>query len=526
MKTAYSYVRLSSRRQVAGSGAERQLSRPSAICKQHGWTLSKQTFQDLGVSAFTGENRLKGDLSAFIQLAKEKRLAKHPVLILEAFDRFSRQDIDASEPVLLDLLKSGVDIHVAFSGKTFTSESTKSLADRIEILVALKSAYEYSANLSKRISAAKQKKLTLLRAGEIVPHNNVPKYLSYDKATKTYKHNANTEFVKRLVKDYLSGNSLYAISKAFNREKIRTFRRGFEWSAKSVRCILSNRILIGEYLGNKKFCEPIIGTEDFEKVQEMLAKHKHYNNKGRTGFLVNVFRGLAFCSACEKAMHMCNQSKNYRTGKPMPEPYRYLRCPSHSTGKTCSNWQHVKIGEWEQEFFMEFLMKTPEVLIAGNDSEARRIKREIGILDARKREIGEQIERLAQAIKDYNFDQFKRRADKLKIENSKVQEQLDALSNELRRVQGAPVDITNLKQIVAGPKFDLWKYEQQLRKVQESLKDNEVRKQIRLLLPSLFGRMVCYTQAGGHGNGAFEVLDRQGKILYRSLSFAGQSTEQ
>jgi uncharacterized coiled-coil protein SlyX len=171
-------------------------------------------------------------------------------------------------------------------------------------------------------------------------------------------------------------------------------------------------------------------------------------------------------------------------------------------------------------------MKTPEVLIAGNDSEARRIKREIGILDARKREIGEQIERLAQAIKDYNFDQFKRRADKLKIENSKVQEQLDALSNELRRVQGAPVDITNLKQIVAGPKFDLWKYEQQLRKVQESLKDNEVRKQIRLLLPSLFGRMVCYTQAGGHGNGAFEVLDRQGKILYRSLSFAGQSTEQ
>ena len=170
-------------------------------------------------------------------------------------------------------------------------------------------------------------------------------------------------------------------------------------------------------------------------------------------------------------------------------------------------------------------MKTPQDLVAGNDSEARRIKREIGILDAKKREIGEQIERLAQAIKDYNFDQFKRQADKLKVENSKVQERLDALGNELRNLQGAPVDITNLKKIVAGPKFDLWKYEQQVRKVQESLKDNEVRKQIRLHLPSLIGRIVCYTQAGGHGNGAFEVLTRQGKVIYRSMSFEGRSAE-
>ena len=34
----------------------------------------------------------------------------------------------------------------------------------------------------------------------------------------------------------------------------------------------------------------------------------------------------------------------------------------------------------------------------------------------------------------------------------------------------------------------------------ESLKDTEARKKIRLLLPSLFGQIVCYTQAGGHDN--------------------------
>src|SRR5436190_1301403 len=122
MKTAYSYVRLSSKGQIEGTGAQRQMSKPSAICKDHGWILSPKSFKDLGVSAHKGDNRLKGDLSTFIQLAKEKKLGKEPVLLLEAFDRYSRQDIDESEPALLELLKMGVDVHIAFSNKTFTAD--------------------------------------------------------------------------------------------------------------------------------------------------------------------------------------------------------------------------------------------------------------------------------------------------------------------------------------------------------------------------------------------------------------------
>jgi len=88
---------------------------------------------------------------------------------------------------------------------------------------------------------------------------------------------------------------------------------------------------------------------------------------------------------------------------------------------------------------------------------------------------------------------------------------------DLRQVQGAPLDFTDLKAIVAGPNLSLHKYDSAVRKVEETLKDTEGRKKIRLLLPSLFGRIVCYTQAGGHDNGAFEVLDRQGKVVYSSL---------
>jgi len=105
-KVAYSYVRLSSKRQIKGSGKSRQLDKVKDICAANGWTLSPKTFSDLGVSGFSGKNRLKGDLANFIGLAKKNQLGKSPVLIIEQFDRFSRQDIDESEPAILDLLKN------------------------------------------------------------------------------------------------------------------------------------------------------------------------------------------------------------------------------------------------------------------------------------------------------------------------------------------------------------------------------------------------------------------------------------
>lgn len=151
IENAYSYIRLSSKKQLRGTGEHRQSTRAEAICEQMGWQLSPLTFQDLGVSAFTGKNRLTGALAEFIRLAKTGKLSPNPVLILEAWDRFSRQDLDESEKAVLELLRSGVAIHIGFGNRTFTRASTKDLAARVEILVAMKGAFDYSANLSRRV---------------------------------------------------------------------------------------------------------------------------------------------------------------------------------------------------------------------------------------------------------------------------------------------------------------------------------------------------------------------------------------
>jgi len=48
MKTAYSYVRLSQKRQISGTGAQRQ-SKLEMICKANGWTPADKTFSDWAV---------------------------------------------------------------------------------------------------------------------------------------------------------------------------------------------------------------------------------------------------------------------------------------------------------------------------------------------------------------------------------------------------------------------------------------------------------------------------------------------
>lgn len=504
------------------------MSKPDAICRQHGWTLSKQTFQDLGVSAYTGKNRLKGHLATFIKLAKDNRLAANPVLIIEAFDRFSRQDIDESEPTLIGLLKCGVDVHVAFSNKTFTAGSTKSLADRIEILVALKSAYEYSANLSTRIKAAKERKRREIQSGKPVPHNNAPKYFTWNKDAQRYEHNEKTQIVKRLVKMFLAGNTLYSIARTLNREHVPTVKTDSAWSGNAIRSILKNRTLLGEFLGAKDFFPPIVDPDTFEDVRVLLKQNPSFN-KGKPGNLVNVFRGIAYC-VCGRRMCVLSQTKDPHTKKPHKDPfkYRYLRCNSQGTGKNCDQTFVMPLREMEDEFFGFFLMRDPRELIADNsmakelNSEITKVQLAIGDLDAA---IGKAVALIRKRVA---MAAIEKELAKLEAEKSERQSELDRLSTQAKILQVAPGQFDDLRKLcfavegsvlqddltVGPPSPSSVAFNQALNRMRETLKDNEVRRKIRIMLPNLLGKIVVDTP-----HKRFEVFNHQGASIYKSRLF-------
>ncbi|RFD47787.1 recombinase family protein, partial [Vibrio parahaemolyticus] len=167
-KIAYSYTRLSTEKQIKGHGFTRQREAIEKVCCQHGWQLSDQTFNDLGVSAWKGANATTGALSQFIDLAKKGAIRPNSVLIVESVDRLSRQQVDKSLRLMLELLEVGVSIFTLSDSKLYTTNSDSVMLDLMMWLMTAQRAHEESEIKSLRVRAAKKKNKELIRKGIIV----------------------------------------------------------------------------------------------------------------------------------------------------------------------------------------------------------------------------------------------------------------------------------------------------------------------------------------------------------------------
>src|SRR5271155_4219153 len=96
MPLAFSYVRFSSDRQQHGSSVVRQLDAAQQYALAHGLTLDTSSYTDLGVSAFKSKNRVEGALGAFIQAVDDKKIPTGSYLLIESFDRLSRDTVDVA----------------------------------------------------------------------------------------------------------------------------------------------------------------------------------------------------------------------------------------------------------------------------------------------------------------------------------------------------------------------------------------------------------------------------------------------
>ncbi len=67
MSRAFSYIRFSSKKQQKGESFRRQAEFAVEVCRENGWVLDETlTLNDLGVSAFRGNNAKVGALAEFL----------------------------------------------------------------------------------------------------------------------------------------------------------------------------------------------------------------------------------------------------------------------------------------------------------------------------------------------------------------------------------------------------------------------------------------------------------------------------
>jgi DNA invertase Pin-like site-specific DNA recombinase len=125
--------------------------------------------RDLGVSAFRGSNAAVGNFRTFLDAVKSGRVREGSVLVVESFDRISRQGIDEGYDLIKGILKAGVRIVTLSPEREFDRDATKSLSrGALEIQLILERAAEESETKSKRVGQARARDRERARRGEVV----------------------------------------------------------------------------------------------------------------------------------------------------------------------------------------------------------------------------------------------------------------------------------------------------------------------------------------------------------------------
>lgn len=316
---AYSYIRFSSRKQRKGDGLRRQVEKSEDWSKRNNIPLdSTVTLHDLGVSALHGihhhkDNADKYALAAFLQMVKEGRIKKGSYLIIENLDRLSRQDTRAAVSLFLQILELGINIVTTTPEYVYKHDSTD-MQDLIIAVVELSRGHSESVVKQSRVSSAWKKRQANARDKGIPLTKQCPAWLVV-KEDKYEVIKENAELVKRIYQMCKDGIGIGLIAQTLNKEQIKPFRNGKIWQKSTIKHILVNRAVFGEYqphqhvrekdkngkevevrkpVGDviKNYFPVIISETDYYNVQSSLKSRLVKTGGAKFNKAVNIFTSL------------------------------------------------------------------------------------------------------------------------------------------------------------------------------------------------------------------------------------------
>lgn len=354
-KTCYSYIRFSSLKQMKGSSYKRQLENADKYIQDNNLVIDK-TFQieDIGVSGYKGYNSLKGNLRKFLDAIDEGKIEKDSILLIESLDRLSRDEVFKSLLLVNSITDYGIKVVTLSDGREYTKETQNDIGNLVYSMAIMARSFEESDIKSQRV------KDSWIRKRENISNRKMtgkcPKWLELHENKKEWiKLDDRIEIIKNIFKIYLDGYGITKIMRELNQAGVSAWISKNGWQRSSIRRILTNRALIGEYqphvLENRKripFGNPIKDyfpkvIEDglFNAVQNKLKDH--VIKGGRNNLVSNLFTGLIKCSKCGSSLHYVNKgSKGAYSG-------RYLVCSNAIKSLGC-HYTSMKYGIFEKEF--------------------------------------------------------------------------------------------------------------------------------------------------------------------------------
>ena len=237
--------------------------------------------------------------------------------------------------------------------------------------------------------------------------------------------------MREIFTKYNAGASIVSIVKDFNRRGTPAFRGG-KWHTASVRYILGAKTTIGDFKGHSYFPR-IVSQQEFDRAQVTLEKNR--NRRGRSSNLVNLFRGLIFCSECGFTVTM-TRSKGRN--------YSYYRC-THTIRGSCTQRSSLRINLLEEDFFVFVLRQHPEIVVRKDNQTAGT---ELDSLRLQKLENDKKKRSLLNLLNDYDDNLLRSKYAELTKESGTIDRKLIEMTTAINDANNLPHALGNLQELI------------------------------------------------------------------------------
>ncbi|MDK4711593.1 recombinase family protein [Rhizobium sp. CNPSo 4039] len=410
---AYSYVRMSTRKQLRGDSLRRQLERSKAFAEEHSLLLD-DSLQDLGVSAWKGKNFKHGALGRFLAMVENGEIPKGSYLLIESLDRLSREAVPDALTLFMAIINAGIVIATLGEDRQIYSRDRLN-GDWTKLIIGLavmSRGHEESQTKSERVSAANRKKRENAREGKGQITGLTPAWIDAERIDANryeFALNHHAETVRAIYEMATRGLGATAIARKLNADGVPAFKSKEGWYQSIIKALLARHDVIGTFQPHRivngkrvpdgdpieNYFPAAIDKDLFLRVQAMRRNRGRPGRKGET--FANLFTGLCRCAHCGGSMTMkLSRVKGNENG-------RYLVCANYVRGHRCTEGnRHFRYEPFEMAVLDHVKeLNLAEALQATRaDQVTSDINETIATLMLRLEELRHKEHRLALAIED------------------------------------------------------------------------------------------------------------------------------
>ena len=460
-KKCYPYVRFSSTRQEDGSTRTRQNELIDAFVTKHGLEVDRH-LEDAGTSAYHGKNASSdGVLGKFLKEVRMGEIVRGSYLLIENFDRLSRDKIVRTNKIFTDLIFSGIKIVVLDKNKIYEEENLD-FGDWVNALLEFERANAESKRKSDFSSKAWRFNRERMREGEIVT-KKVPTWLKVENNAFVIDH----EKVERI-------NTLFKLSLSKGlQEATREYNELYseKLAIHQAQYLLSNRKLIGEHTPQKihyddagqlkrkdegdpifNYYPVVVDEKLFYQVQEVIKSRKPFAGR-YSNQRYNVFRDLIFCKWCGGTIRYMNKGER-----------DYFICTNSMTGKCDLNSHFGQLSIRGKKLFSMFFAFTDGLNVSAlleENTNAKQIQTEVLKLEAKRNQIATRLQDFKAEVKTMILDgktipsTYNEVIAELESNRNHIDSEIDTKTKELDQIYISEKSFMGLKDIdVSGIIYD------------------------------------------------------------------------